>query len=43
MNGAIKIEGKEALKFKVNRQCLKLYFGECHDISVIEMVYSEVV
>ena len=41
MNRAFEIKGKDALTFKVNAQFLKLYFGECHYISVIEVVYLE--
>ncbi|XP_049410598.1 uncharacterized protein LOC125873788 [Solanum stenotomum] len=37
-NGAIEVEGKEGLEFKVNWQRLKLYFGECQEISLIEVV-----
>ena len=40
-NGAIEVEGKEGPTFKVNGQRLKLYFGECHEISMIEVVYFE--
>ncbi|XP_049388097.1 uncharacterized protein LOC125852401 [Solanum stenotomum] len=40
-NGAIEIKGKEGPTFKVNGQRLKLYFGECHEISIIEVVYLE--
>ncbi|XP_015160536.1 uncharacterized protein [Solanum tuberosum] len=40
-NGAIEIEGKEGPTFKVNGQRLKLYFGECQEISLIEVVYLE--
>jgi len=40
-NGAIEVEGKEGPAFKVNGQRLKLYFGECHEIALIEMVYLE--
>lgn len=39
MNRAIEIESKDALTFKVIAQFLKLYFGECHYILVIEVVY----
>jgi len=40
-NGAIEVRGKEGHAFKVNGQRLKLYFGECHEIYVIEVVYME--
>ncbi|XP_049362947.1 uncharacterized protein LOC125827670 [Solanum verrucosum] len=40
-NGTIEVEGQEGPAFKVNGQCLKLYFGECHEISLIEEVYLE--
>ncbi|XP_015163270.1 uncharacterized protein [Solanum tuberosum] len=40
-NGAIEVESKEGPAFKVNRQHLKLYFGDCQEISVIEVVYLE--
>ncbi|XP_049364532.1 uncharacterized protein LOC125829338 [Solanum verrucosum] len=40
-NGTIEIEDKEGPAFKVNGQRLKLYVGECHEISVIEVVYLE--
>ncbi|XP_015163892.1 uncharacterized protein [Solanum tuberosum] len=40
-NGAIEVKGKKGPAFKVNGQRLKLYFGECHEISLIEVVYLE--
>ncbi|XP_049405164.1 uncharacterized protein LOC125868578 [Solanum stenotomum] len=40
-NGAIEVEGQEGPAFKLNRQRLKLYFGECQEISLIEVVYLE--
>jgi len=40
-NGAIEVEGQEGPTFKVNGQHLKLYFGECQEISLIEVVYLE--
>ncbi|XP_049394700.1 uncharacterized protein LOC125858991 [Solanum stenotomum] len=40
-NGAIEVEGQEGPAFKVNGQRLKLYFGECQDISLIEVVDME--
>ncbi|XP_015160587.1 uncharacterized protein [Solanum tuberosum] len=40
-NVAIKVEGKEGPTFKVNGKLLTLYFGECHEIAVIEVVYLE--
>lgn len=40
-NGAIEAEGKEGIAFKIYEEKLKLYFRECHEISVIEVVYLE--
>ncbi|KAK4726983.1 hypothetical protein R3W88_031900 [Solanum pinnatisectum] len=40
-NGAIEVEGEEGPTFKVNRQRLKLYYGDYHEISLIEVVYLE--
>ncbi|XP_049365197.1 uncharacterized protein LOC125830021 [Solanum verrucosum] len=40
-NGTIEFESREGPAFKVNGQRLKLYFGECQDISLIEVVYLE--
>ncbi|KAK4716377.1 hypothetical protein R3W88_014715 [Solanum pinnatisectum] len=40
-NGAIEVEGQEGHAYKVNGQCLKLYFGECQEIPLIEVVYLE--
>ncbi|KAK4716687.1 hypothetical protein R3W88_015025 [Solanum pinnatisectum] len=40
-NGAVEVEGQEGPAFKVNGQYLKLYFGECQEISLIEVVYLE--
>ena len=40
-NGAIEVEGQEGPAFTVNGQCLKLYFGVCQVISLIEVVYLE--
>ncbi|XP_049391333.1 uncharacterized protein LOC125855624 [Solanum stenotomum] len=40
-NGAIEVEGKEGHAFKVNGQRLKLYFGECQEISLIGVLYLE--
>ncbi|XP_049399734.1 uncharacterized protein LOC125863769 [Solanum stenotomum] len=40
-NGSIEVEGKEGPAFKVNGQRLKLYFDECQEISLIEVVYLE--
>jgi len=39
--GATEVEGKGGPVFKVNGQRLKLYFGECQEISLIEVVYLE--
>ncbi|XP_049357506.1 uncharacterized protein LOC125822166 [Solanum verrucosum] len=35
--GAIEVEGQEGPTFKLNGQCLKLYFGECSQISLIQV------
>jgi len=40
-NGAVKVESKDGQTFKVNGQHLKLYFGECYEILVVEVVYFE--
>ena len=40
-NGFVKVEGQEGPTFKVNAQRLKLHFGECQKISLIELVYLE--
>ncbi|KAK4721447.1 hypothetical protein R3W88_011680 [Solanum pinnatisectum] len=40
-NGAIEVEGQEGHVFKVNGQRLKVYFGQCQEISLIEVVYLE--
>ncbi|XP_049372824.1 uncharacterized protein LOC125837794 [Solanum verrucosum] len=37
-NGSIEVEGQEGPAFKVNGQRLKSYFGECQEISLIEVV-----
>ncbi|XP_049376934.1 uncharacterized protein LOC125841805 [Solanum stenotomum] len=38
-NGGIEVEDHEGLPFKVNNQRLKLYFGDCQEISLVEVVY----
>ena len=38
-NGAIEVEGRKRVLFKVNGQRLKLYFGEHTIVSKIEVVY----
>ncbi|XP_049394725.1 uncharacterized protein LOC125859014 [Solanum stenotomum] len=40
-NGVIKVEDQEGPPFKVNGQRLKLYFGDCQEISLVEVVYLE--
>lgn len=38
---SIEVEGQEGTFFKVNKQRLKAYFGECQEISMIEVVCLE--
>ena len=38
-NGAAELIGEKGVLFKVNGQCLKLYFGELTPVSMIEVVY----
>ncbi|XP_015161874.1 uncharacterized protein [Solanum tuberosum] len=40
-NGAIEIKGAKGVRFKVNRQRLKAYFGESQDIRVVKVVYLD--
>ncbi|XP_049347845.1 uncharacterized protein LOC125812383 [Solanum verrucosum] len=40
-NGAIEVEVKEGPPFKVNRQSLKLYLGDCQEIALLEELYLE--
>jgi len=40
-NGAIEVKDQEGPPFKVNGERLKLYFGECQEISLVEVVYLD--
>ncbi|XP_049409176.1 uncharacterized protein LOC125872454 [Solanum stenotomum] len=40
-NGTIEVEVKEGPPFTVNGQCLKLYLGDCQEISLVEELYLE--